>query len=392
MAGSRAADSPPATHRRRRPSASAGTTEPDERVEPDMAGSRDDERLVSPERAPDDGDDRALRPKRLADYIGQDKVKDNLDISIRAAQARGEPLDHVLLHGPPGIGKTTLSNIIANEMGVNIRITSGPTLERAGDLAAMLTALQKDDVLFIDEIHRLPRIVEEVLYSAMEDYALDIVIGKGPGARSVRLTLPRFTLIGATTRYALLTSPLRDRFGITYRLDFYDHEALRTIVTHNARVLNARIDPSGATEVARRSRGTPRVANRLLRRVRDFAQVMGDGTITKEITDEALSRLEIDAKGLDEMDRGIMRAIIVKFGGGPVGLDTLAASVSEEPDTIMDVYEPYLIKEGMLARTPRGRIATRHAYLHLGIPYPERSDAEGSNQLNLWEEKEGEQG
>ena len=345
------------------------------------------ERIISPASQPGESDEPALRPKRLADYIGQDKVKENLRIAIRAAQARGEALDHVLLHGPPGIGKTTLSAIIAHELSVNIRMTSGPAIERPGDLAAILTGLQKDDVLFIDEIHRLSRLVEEVLYPAMEDFALDIVIGKGPGARSVRLTLPRFTLIGATTRYALLTSPLRDRFGITNRLDFYDEAALCTIVTRNAGLLGARIEPEGAAEIARRSRGTPRVANRLLRRVRDYAQVMGDGVISCPLAREALGRLEVDELGLDEMDRTILRAIIHKFDGGPVGLDTLAASVSEETDTVMDVYEPFLLQLGFLNRTPRGRVATRRAYEHLGLPYPERRDRPDSPQLELWQER-----
>ena len=345
------------------------------------------ERIVSSGAQPGDGDEPALRPKRLADYVGQEKVKENLSIAIRATQGRGEALDHVLLHGPPGIGKTTLSTILAHELGVNIRTTSGPAIERPGDLAAILTGLQKDDILFIDEIHRLSRLVEEILYPAMEDFALDIVIGKGPGARSVRLALPRFTLVGATTRYALLTSPLRDRFGITHRLDFYDEQALCTIVTRNAGLLGARIEPEGAAEIARRSRGTPRVANRLLRRVRDYAQVLSDGVITRPIAREALARLEVDDLGLDEMDRTILRAIIDKFDGGPVGLDTLAASVSEETDTLTDVYEPYLLQLGFLSRTPRGRIATRRAYAHLRIPYPERRDQPDSPQLGFWQEQ-----
>ena len=345
------------------------------------------DRIVSPTPEPGDGDEPALRPKRLADYVGQEKVKENLSIAIRATQARGEALDHVLLHGPPGIGKTTLSTILAHELGVNIRTTSGPAIERPGDLAAILTGLQKDDILFIDEIHRLSRLVEEILYPAMEDFALDIVIGKGPGARSVRLALPRFTLVGATTRYALLTSPLRDRFGITHRLDFYDEQSLCTIVTRNAGLLGARIEPEGAAEIARRARGTPRVANRLLRRVRDYAQVLSDGVITRPTAREALARLEVDDLGLDEMDRTILRAIIEKFDGGPVGLDTLAASVSEETDTLTDVYEPYLLQLGFLSRTPRGRIATRRAYAHLGIPYPERRDQPDSPQLGFWQEQ-----
>lgn len=345
------------------------------------------ERIVSPGMQDSDGDEPALRPKRLADYIGQDKVKENLAIAITATRARGESLDHVLLHGPPGIGKTTLSNIIAHELGVAIRMTSGPAVERPGDLAAILTGLQKDDVLFIDEIHRLSRLVEEVLYSAMEDFALDIVIGKGPGARSVRLSLPRFTLVGATTRYALLTSPLRDRFGITQRLDFYDDAALREIITRNAGLLHAAIAPEGAAEIARRARGTPRVANRLLRRVRDWAQVKGDGRISREFAGEALAQLGVDELGLDEMDRTILHAIIDKFDGGPVGLDTLAASVSEETDTVADVYEPYQLKLGFINRTPRGRVATRRAYEHLGLPYPERTDRSADGQLGLWQEQ-----
>jgi Holliday junction DNA helicase RuvB len=344
------------------------------------------ERLLSPTAQPSDGDEPALRPKRLADYIGQDTVKENLAIAIAAARARGEALDHVLLHGPPGIGKTTLSFIIAHELGVNIRVTSGPALERPGDLAQILTQLQPHDVFFIDEVHRLPRVVEEVLYTAMEDFAIDIVLGKGPGSRSLRLKLPPFTLVGATTRYALLTAPLRDRFGITERLDYYDQAALRAIVTRNAEVLGTAIEPEGAAEIARRARGTPRVANRLLRRVRDYAQVKGDGVITPAVAREALARLQVDELGLDEMDRTILRTIIVKFEGGPVGLDTLSASVSEEADTVMDVYEPYLLQLGFLKRTGRGRVATRRAYEHLGIPYPERREAEAGAQLGLWQE------
>ncbi len=312
--------------------------------------------------------DTSLRPHRLDDYIGQDKVKDNLRIAMAAAQMRGEPLDHVLLYGPPGLGKTTLSYIIAAEMGVSVRVTSGPAIERPGDLAAILTNLQRDDVLFIDEIHRLARAIEEILYPAMEDFALDLVLGKGPGARSVRLSLPRFTLIGSTTRYAMLSPPLRDRFGAVYRLDFYNPEAIGTIIRRSAHILGVEVDEGGLKQMAQRARGTPRVANRLLRRVRDFAQVMADGRISEEVAVEALARLEIDELGLDEVDHKVLQTIIHKFDGGPVGLDTIAASISEEADTIMDVYEPYLMQVGFLQRTPRGRIATRRAYEHLGLP------------------------
>jgi Holliday junction DNA helicase RuvB len=312
--------------------------------------------------------DTSLRPRRLAEYVGQEKIKDNLSIAIAAAQQRGEPLDHVLLYGPPGLGKTTLAYIIAAEMGVSIRITSGPAIERPGDLAAILTNLQPDDTLFIDEIHRLARVVEEILYPAMEDYGLDLVLGKGPGARSVRLSLSRFTLIGATTRYAMMSPPLRDRFGAVYRLDFYNHEAVAAIIRRSARILEVEIEEGGTLEIARRARGTPRVANRLLKRVRDYAQVMADGVITEPVAQEALARLEIDDLGLDEVDHKVLRSIIEKFDGGPVGLDTIAASISEESDTIMDVYEPYLMQVGFIQRTPRGRVATRLAYKHLGLP------------------------
>jgi Holliday junction DNA helicase RuvB len=345
--------------------------------------------LAAPERIlsgkPRDEDvalDTSLRPKRLADYVGQDKVKDNVRISIAAAQKRHEPLDHVLLYGPPGLGKTTLAYIIAAEMGVNIRITSGPAVERPGDLAAILTNLQAEDVLFIDEIHRLARAVEEILYPAMEDFGLDLVLGKGPGARSVRLALPRFTLIGATTRYAMMSPPLRDRFGAVYRLDFYQEESIATIISRNARVLDVGIDEGGTTEIARRARGTPRVANRLLKRVRDYAQVMADGVITEAVAQEALGRLEIDPLGLDEVDHKVLRAIVEKFDGGPVGLDTIAASISEEADTIMDVYEPYLLQMGFIQRTPRGRLATRLAYEHLGLP---PKGPPPSAQARLWD-------
>ncbi|MCH8066309.1 MAG: Holliday junction branch migration DNA helicase RuvB [Chloroflexi bacterium] len=323
----------------------------------------------------------SLRPRRLTEYIGQNKVKDNLKISIAAAQQRGEPLDHVLLYGPPGLGKTTLANIIAAEMGVSVRTTSGPAIERPGDLAAILTNLQQDDVLFIDEVHRLARAVEEILYPAMEDWALDLVLGKGPGARSMRLALPRFTLIGATTRYAMMSPPLRDRFGSVYRLDFYDADAIVQIVARSARLLEVELDEGGTREIARRSRGTPRVANRLLKRVRDFAQVMADGSITTEIAQEALARLEIDQLGLDDVDHKVLLTVIEKFDGGPVGLDTIAAAISEEADTIMDVYEPYLLQLGFLQRTPRGRVATKAAYEHLGLPPHGRAPA---GQPTLW--------
>lgn len=326
--------------------------------------------------------DTSLRPRRLAEYVGQEKIKDNLRIAIAAAQQRGEPLDHVLLYGPPGLGKTTLAYIIAAEMGVSIRITSGPAIERPGDLAAILTNLQPDDTLFIDEIHRLARAVEEILYPAMEDYGLDLVLGKGPGARSVRLSLPRFTLIGATTRYAMMSPPLRDRFGAVYRLDFYDREAVAAIIRRSARILDVEIEEGGTQEIARRARGTPRVANRLLKRVRDYAQVMADGVITEPVAREALARLEIDDLGLDEVDHKVLRSIIEKFDGGPVGLDTIAASISEESDTIMDVYEPYLMQVGFIQRTPRGRVATRLAYEHLGLP---PKGPPPSAQPGLWE-------
>ncbi len=320
--------------------------------------------------APQDGDlqvDTSLRPRRLDEYINQEKVKENISISIEAARQRGEPLDHVLLYGPPGLGKTTLAYIIAAEMQVSIRVTSGPAVERIGDLAAILTALQSGDVLFIDEIHRLSRVVEEFLYPALEDGAIDWVTGKGPGARSIRLAIKPFTLIGATTRYAMMSPPLRDRFGHVYRLDFHDVEALSRIIRRSASILGVEIDDAGTTAIAQRARGTPRVANRLLRRVRDFAQVKADGAITSGVAADALARLEIDHIGLDSVDYRVLRAIIDKFDGGPVGLDTIAASISEDADTIMDVYEPYLMQLGFLQRTPRGRQATRLAYDHLGM-------------------------
>ena len=309
----------------------------------------------------------SLRPKYFNEYIGQREAKDNLNIYIQAAKQRGEALDHVLLYGPPGLGKTTLAGIIANELGVNFRITSGPAIEKAGDLAAILTNLDEHDVLFIDEIHRLSRSVEEVLYSAMEDYALDIIIGKGPSARSVRIDLPKFTLVGATTRAGALAAPLRDRFGIVSRLEYYKQDELEFIVTRAAEILNIGIETAGASEIARRSRGTPRIANRLLKRVRDFAQVVGNGVITADIADEALKRLHVDKMGLDRIDRRVLKCIIENYDGGPVGIETIAAAVSEERDTIEDVYEPYLMQLGFLGRTPRGRVAPKLAYDHLGI-------------------------
>ncbi len=334
----------------------------------------DPSRMVSGNKRPEDRLDAAMRPTRLDEMTGQELLVENLRILIEAAKARHEPLDHVLLYGPPGLGKTTFAHVIANEMEVNIRITAGPSIERAGDLAAILTHLREGDVLFIDEIHRLGRAVEEVLYPAMEDFALDIVIGKGPSAKNVRLNLPRFTVIGATTRLALLTAPLRARFGAVYRLDFYSIDAICNIVTRAAGLLGVPIDESGTREIASRARGTPRVALRLLKRVRDYAEVRADGVITEQVATEALDLLEIDPLGLDDIDRRVLHSIIEKFDGGPVGLDTIAASISEEPDTIMDVYEPYLLQLGFLARTPRGRIATKLAYDHLNIKRPQRQE------------------
>ena len=337
----------------------------------------EEEPLVSTSLLPEDSNENSLRPHTLREYIGQEKAKQNLSIFIEAARRRSEALDHVLLHGPPGLGKTTLAGIIAAEMGVNIRITSGPAIEKPGDLAALLTNLSENDILFVDEIHRLNRSVEEILYPAMEDFAIDIIVGKGPSANSIRLDLPKFTLIGATTRAGQLSAPLRDRFGVTLRLELYTPEELTRIVTRSAGILEVPIEESGALEIARRSRGTPRIANRMLRRVRDFAQVVADGTITREVADHALQALEIDQLGLDPIDRRMMRAIIENYGGGPVGLETLAATIGEEAVTLEDVYEPYLMQLGFLTRTPRGRCVTQKAYRHLHMEMP------GQQQLDL---------
>lgn len=324
----------------------------------------------------------SLRPKVLSEYIGQTKAKDNLKVFIDAAKQRGEALDHVLLYGPPGLGKTTLAGIIANEMGVNIRITSGPAIEKQGDLAALLTNLSENDILFVDEIHRLSRSVEEILYPAMEDYALDIIIGKGPSARSIRLDLPKFTLIGATTKAGALTAPLRDRFGVISRLEMYTKEDLSMIITRSANILGIDITPNGAGEIASRSRGTPRIANRLLKRVRDFAQVKADGVITDEVANSALEMLEVDKLGLDSTDKRMLLTVINLYDGGPVGLDTLAATIGEESETIEDVYEPYLMQIGFINRTPRGRVVTRLAYEYFNIPYGEKSD---SPDIAIWD-------
>ena len=346
-------------------------------------------RIVTPEYTGADAETEfSLRPRTLAEYIGQDKAKENLSIYIEAAKMRGENLDHVLLYGPPGLGKTTLSTIIANEMNVNIRVTSGPAIEKQGDLAALLTTLGENDILFIDEIHRLNRSVEEVLYPAMEDFALDIIIGKGPSARSIRIDLPKFTLVGATTRAGQLTAPLRDRFGVILRLELYTVEQLTEIVTRSAGILGIECEAEGAVEIARRSRGTPRIANRLLKRVRDFAQVLGNGVITREIADEALRRQEIDQLGLDAIDRRMLTTIIRNYGGGPVGLETLAAAIGEESVTLEDVYEPYLMQIGFLSRTPRGRCATPLAYEHLGLtPNGRPQPAPEADQLSLLEDE-----
>jgi holliday junction DNA helicase RuvB len=343
-------------------------------------------RLVSGKTTADDGSvESDLRPRRLSEFIGQGRIKDNLRIAVVAAQKRGEPLDHVILYGSPGLGKTTLAYIIAAEMGVSIKVSSGPAIERAGDLAAILTNLHEGDVLFIDEMHRLSHTIEEKLYPAMEDFVFDIFLGKGPSARNLRLSLPRFTLIGATTRFALVSPPLRDRFGVAYHLDFYDEAAIHTILERSAAILNVKAEREGLIPIAQRARGTPRVANRLLKRVRDYAQVMASGVITSDVALEGLSKLEIDSVGLDDIDHRVLHTITDKFDGGPVGLDTIAASINEDADTIMDVYEPYLLQLGFLERTPRGRVATRLAYEHLGLPYKRGTES----QPGLWSQNQG---